>query len=159
MTHTHSYELLLRWTGNRGVGTCTYRAYSRNHDLVVAGAPVIPGSADPVFRGDAARWNPELLFLASLAQCHMLTYLHLATGAGVVVTAYEDRPTGVLTMDPDGIGGEMTQVTLRPSVTITPDSDPDVAQSLHEQVGALCFIARSVRVPVHHEPTVRVGDD
>ncbi len=29
--------------------------------------PPIDGSADPAFRGDAARWNPDELLLASLS--------------------------------------------------------------------------------------------
>ena len=48
---------------------------------------MIAGSADPAFRGDRTRYNPEDLLVASLAACHMLWYLHLAADAGVVVVA------------------------------------------------------------------------
>jgi organic hydroperoxide reductase OsmC/OhrA len=41
----------------------------------------IAGSSDSTFRGDAARWNPEQLLLAALAQCHMLSYLHACAAA------------------------------------------------------------------------------
>jgi organic hydroperoxide reductase OsmC/OhrA len=33
----------------------------------------------------------------------------------------------------------------------------DKARALHGEIGALCFIARSVNFPVRHEPTVRAA--
>lgn len=48
-------------------------------------------SADPAFRGDPARWNPEQLLVAALAQCHMPWLLGLTANAGVVVTGYVDH--------------------------------------------------------------------
>jgi organic hydroperoxide reductase OsmC/OhrA len=87
---THRYEVELEWTGDRGSGTSAYAAYERAHVLSAEGKPAIPGSSDPHFRGDPARWNPEELLLGSLCACHQLWYLHLCSDAGVVVTAYED---------------------------------------------------------------------
>ena len=150
----HTYELAITWTGNTGSGTSSHRAYSRDHELSALGAPVIAASADPAFRGDPARWNPEQLFVASIAQCHMLWYLSLAAAEGIVVTAYEDHPTGLMTEEPGG-AGQFTRVTLHPVVTITPDSDAARAEALHHRVGDYCFIARSVKTPVYHDVTVK----
>lgn len=83
----------------------------------------------------------------------MLWYLHLAE-AGIVVTAYADRPRGTMVTGPDG-SGEFTRVTLRPEVTIRVGSDPPLAERLHQRVPQLCFIARSVNFPVEHEPRIR----
>jgi organic hydroperoxide reductase OsmC/OhrA len=33
----------------------------------------------------------------------------------------------------------------------------DKALALHDEIDAICFIARSVNFPVRHEPTVRVA--
>ncbi len=151
---THSYEISVTWTGNTGTGTSSYRGFSRDHEVHAAGTVPILGSSDPAFRGDPSRWNPEQLFLASISQCHMLWYLHLAATAGVVVTAYEDRPAGIMVEDASG-GGQFESVTLHPSVTITATSDPEVAAELHNKVGAFCFIARSINTPIHHEVVVR----
>ncbi|HEY2508570.1 MAG TPA: OsmC family protein [Streptosporangiaceae bacterium] len=156
MSVTHRYELTMEWTGNTGTGTSHYRGYSRDHVLGAPGKMVIAGSSDPAFRGDRGRWNPEELLVASLAQCHMLAYLHLCASAGVTVTAYTDAPTGTLTMDQTGDGGEVTEVTLRPSVQVTEQAMVDRALALHDDVPAVCFIARSVSFPVKHEPTVTV---
>ena len=155
MARDHHYRLDLTWTGNLGEWTSGYRGYSRDHEIS-ADPGVLPGTADPFFRGVPDRWNPEQLFIASLAQCHLLTYLWLCVGAKVVVTGYEDSPDGVMAEEPDG-SGRFTRVTLRPHVTIAEGSDPEVALALHEKVADYCFIARSVSIPVHHEATVVVA--
>lgn len=152
---SHEYDVEVVWTGNHGTGTSGYTTYGRDHELSTASTPTILGSADPAFRGDPTRWNPEQLQVAALAQCHMLWYLNLAATAGVVVTAYEDRAHGVMAQDASG-GGRFESVTLRPRVTITADSAPDVAREVHAKVPELCFIARSVNFPVHHEPVTVV---
>lgn len=153
---THAYEIEMTWTGNTGTGTSSRRAYSRNHVVAAAGPALLLGSSDPAFRGDATRWNPEQLYLASIAQCHMLWYLDLAARAGVVVTAYEDRPTGI--MIEDASGGQFESVTLHPTVTITAASDPAAAAELHDRVGEFCFIARSINTPIHHEVVVHIEE-
>ncbi|MBV9673422.1 MAG: OsmC family protein, partial [Verrucomicrobia bacterium] len=79
----HEYELQIRWTGNRGTGTESYAAYSRDFEISASEKPVIPGSSDPHFRGDNHRYNPEELLVAGLCSCHMLWYLHLCANAGI----------------------------------------------------------------------------
>jgi organic hydroperoxide reductase OsmC/OhrA len=148
-----SYRTHLTWTGNRGTGTSDYRAYGRDHELGGDGKPAIPGSSDPRFRGDAARWNPEELLVASLAGCHQLWYLHLCADAGVVVVAYEDHPEGVIAEAAPGEGG-FERVTLRPRVMLAPGSDPELARRLHGEAHGKCNIARSVAFPVLCEPTI-----
>lgn len=171
----HSYEVSTKWQGNRGTGTSDYKSYGREHLISVTGKPSIEGSADPAFRGNVERWNPEELLLAALSQCHMLSYLYVAASHGVVVTAYTDRASGVMEQTHDG-GGHFVSVTLRPTVTIAiagpdsaSDSDSDsvqpalhaaglheLAQHLHEEAARKCFIAASVNFPVEHEPTTIV---
>ncbi len=46
--------------------------------------------------------NPEDLLMSSLAACHMLWYLHLASAAGVTVVGYQDSPTAVGEVLPSG---------------------------------------------------------
>ncbi|WP_243659088.1 OsmC family protein [Tamaricihabitans halophyticus] len=157
MQREHEYELAVEWQGNRGTGTSGYRDFDRTHEVRAVGKPVLLGSADPAFRGDTDRWNPEELLVAALSQCHMLWYLHLASSAGVVVTSYLDRPTGTMVMDERGGGGAFRSVTLRPEIMVTEQSMVTKAEELHGDIGPKCFIARSVNFPVHHTPVVRVG--
>ncbi|KZX22221.1 OsmC family protein [Rathayibacter tanaceti] len=150
MTSEHEYALSVVWEGNRGTGTSGYREYGRQLVVSAQGPEPILGSADTPFRGDADRWNPEQLLLAALAQCHLLSYLHVAVKNGVVVTEYTDDAIG--RMQQEGEGGQFTSVTLRPRVTVAEASTVDLAQSLHAEASRLCFIARSVNFPVAHEP-------
>lgn len=151
---THSYAVTLRWTGNLGTGNATYRGYARDHEISGDGKATIAGSSDPAFRGDPSRWNPEELFIASVAGCHKLWYLHLCLDAGIVVEDYVDYATGEMAEHPDG-SGEITSVMLRPEVTISAESDAELAAAIHGKVGAICFIARSVKCEIHHEPVIR----
>ena len=152
---THTYQVKVEWTGNTGTGTSGYRNYERAHEISAAGKPVLYGSSDPAFRGDAARYNPEELLVASLSTCHMLWYLHLCADSGIVVQSYVDQPHGQMSETADG-GGRFTQVVLRPEVTIKAGADPLVAEGLHEQAHRLCFIANSVNFPVSCEGTIWV---
>jgi organic hydroperoxide reductase OsmC/OhrA len=100
----HTYSIRVDWTGNQGTGTSAYRAYSRAHEISAPGKTAIAGSSDPVFRGDAARWNPAELLIAALSACHQLWYLHLCADAGIVVVAYSDDASGVEIDQSDGAG-------------------------------------------------------
>ncbi len=153
---THRYDLMVSWTGDRGTGTSGYRDYGREHLVTADGRPMIDGSSDPVFHGDKARWNPELELVAALSQCHLLSYLHVCAAAGVVVTAYEDAPYGLMAETTDG-GGHFTEVVLRPLVTVTSAEMTEAAMRLHADAHRKCFIASSVNFPVRHEPTVTAG--
>ncbi|MDR6508793.1 OsmC family protein [Arthrobacter oryzae] len=148
----HRYAVTVRWTGNRGEGTSTYRGYSRDHDVDIPGLPTLKGSADPTFHGDRARHNPEQLLLTALSQCHMLSFLHMAVKHGVVVTAYEDRAEGLMRTNRDG-SGQFESVTLRPQVTVAAAVDAALMERLHVEANKVCFIARSVNFPVLHAPT------
>ena len=156
MIGEHHYRLSSSWTGNRGTGTSGYRDYDRAVTLQVEGKPEILASADKPFRGDRARWNPEDLLLASLSECHLLSYLHACVQAGVVVTSYEDDASGTMVEDGKG-GGAFSEVILRPRVTVADESMVAAAEAAHVQANAWCFIANSVNFPVHHEATIVVA--
>jgi organic hydroperoxide reductase OsmC/OhrA len=153
----HHYEVTVTWTGNTGTGTTHYKTYSRDHELRSGDKPVILGSSDPAFRGDATRWNPEDLLLAAVSACHKLWYLHLCATSGVNVIAYVDKADGVMVEDA-ARGGYFTGITLRPEVTITPESDAERAAKLHEEAHAKCYIANSVNFPINCEPVIRRGE-
>lgn len=161
----HSYTVDVLWTGAGATGTTSYTAYSRDHEVLVEGRPPLAASSDPAFRGDPARHSPEQLFVASLAECHMLWFLHMAAQDGVVVVGYHDEAVGTMRVESAG-AGQFTDVVLHPRITVLDDlpagapdavTDERVAR-LHERAHEHCFLARSVNFPVRHEPvTRRVG--
>jgi organic hydroperoxide reductase OsmC/OhrA len=153
---SHTYSARITWSNATGTGKTSYKAYSRDHVIGAPGKPDIAASSDAAFRGDAGRYNPEDLLVASISSCHMLWYLHLAAVAGVVVTGYVDEAEGTMVEDAK-TGGRFTAVVLRPRVTITSGSDPEKARAAHEGAHKLCFIANSVNFPVTCEPSTVMG--
>ena len=155
MNKSHRYSIQIEWTGNTGKGTEHYRSYSRSYRISAHGKMPIEGSSDPAFRGDGSKYNPEELLLAALSSCHMLWYLHLCAEAGVHVHSYHDAATGTMREDADG-SGCFTEVILRPVVCISDYSMQEKAVSLHKKAGEMCFIARSVHFPVHHQVEILI---
>ncbi len=143
----HAYKLTIKWTGNRGNGTSDYRSYGRDHVISTDNKPDILGSADPAFRGDRTKYNPEELLIAALSSCHMLWFLHFCADRGIVVMDYTDNPTGIMTETESG-NGQFREVTLNPIVTITDKTMLDKLDGLHEKAHEFCFIANSVNFPV-----------
>ena len=150
----HTYKTMLVWEGNLGEGTSTYQGYSRRWKVRIDGKADLVGSADPGFRGEADRHNPEDLLVASLSSCHMLTYLALCARNRISVVSYRDEATGVMRTTPDG-EGRFESVTLHPEVEISDTSMVDRAMQLHEKAHSSCFVARSVSFPVRHDAAVK----
>lgn len=151
----HAYRATIDWTGSAQGATTDVSSFSREHEVRIDGKPALTGSADPGFRGDATRHNPEDLMVAALSSCHMLWYLHLCAAKGVTVVAYVDAAEGTMVESPGN--GRFTEVVLRPQVTVTADSDVDRARDLHARAHDECFIANSVNFPVRCEPAIEVA--
>lgn len=149
----HTYRVTVEWTGNRGLGTPNRAGYGRDHTIKAGTKPPIAGSADPAFRGDPARWNPEDLLLASIAACHKLWYLDLCARAGISVIAYQDEAEATMVEDPNG-AGRFVSAVLRPKIAIRPGGDMAIAKRLHHDAHEYCFIASSVNFPVTCEPEI-----
>ncbi len=146
---THHYQVTVCWTGNTGEGTSSYTSYSRQGELTAEGRQTIALSADPAFRGDKSRWNPEQLLLASVSACHKLWYLHLCADAGIVVEEYQDTAEGTMV---EGSKGHFTAITLRPRIRLRHGDDHTQAAALHHQAHEACFIANSLNFPVDCQP-------
>ena len=151
----HTYEVRIDWTGNDGQGTKTYKAYRRDHTIVAAGKTPIMGSSDPSFRGDATRYTPEELLVASLSACHMLWYLHLCSTNEITIVDYRDAASGVMEEASNG-SGKFVRVQLRPTVKISAGDDRAKALALHSEAHHYCYIANSVNFPV--EVTAKIEE-
>jgi organic hydroperoxide reductase OsmC/OhrA len=123
--------------------------YTRVHEIAFDGGMTIQGSASPSVVKEpfssAAAVDPEEMFVASLASCHMLWFLDFARRAGLEILSYRDDAEGVLGKDAEGRMA-MTRVTLRPAVECT--GDRSTLRHIHEQAHEACFIANSVRTEV-----------
>jgi organic hydroperoxide reductase OsmC/OhrA len=147
----HHYVAHVAWTGNTGEGTASYKAYERAHVISAPGKADIAGSSDKNFRGDASRWNPEDLLVASASTCHMLWYLHLCAVNGVVVLDYRDQAEGVMLEEANG-SGAFSRIVLKPLVKLSAASSEARAHELHHEAHAMCFIANSIKCEIAVEP-------
>ncbi len=156
MSKEHRFRAHTVWTGAGKGSTTSYEAYSREYTVAVEGKPTVTGSAAGPFRGDEALPNPEDMLLAALSACHLLSFLAICARRGIEVLAYEDECTSTMTFHEGKM--RFVEATLRPVVTVANPDQVERAQAAHAQANAECFIANSVRFPVHHEPTARVAD-
>lgn len=154
MAKIHHYQNTIEWTGNNGSGTQSYTSYRRDFDWKAEGKESIACSADPAFRGDASKFNPEEMLLAAVSSCHMLWFLHLCADKGIIVDAYTDQPRGEM-LEVDGGGGHFTSITLYPVVTILDATRTAEANALHDAARAKCFLSNSCNFPVQHEGICR----
>jgi len=131
--------------------------YSREHTWTFDGGAVVPASPSPSVVpapwSNAAHVDPEEAYVASIASCHMLTFLWVASREGFQADIYEDRAAGVMTKNERGIAW-IRQVTLRPRVAWSGGKLPAAADldRLHHLAHEQCFIANSVKTEIVVEP-------
>ena len=139
-------------------GEFRYETYSRSHRIDFGRGIRVPGNAAagniPKTVPAAAGVDPEQQFIASLASCHMLWFLHLANHKKFVVERYVDEASGILGKNAEG-SEAMTRVTLRPAVAFSgPPPTPEEFAQLHEKTHERCFIANSVKTEIVLEPRI-----
>jgi organic hydroperoxide reductase OsmC/OhrA len=140
------HKATIAWT--RGGRDFTYEKYSRDHAWSFDGGVRVTASSAPTYLGNPALVDPEEAFVASVASCHMLTFLAIAARKRLVVESYEDAAVGHMEKNADGRLA-ITRVTLSPKIVFgsQPPSADDLAH-LHEQAHENCFIANSVRTEI-----------
>jgi organic hydroperoxide reductase OsmC/OhrA len=148
---SEEFEVHVAWPADEASKRPPDTVYSRDSWLSAPGKPEVFGSSPPAFGGDPKGYNPEVMLILSLSQCHMLTFLALAAKNKLSVLHYEDRARGRLGKNAEG-KMQMVEVLLKPKVTMPKGTDVDVVNSLHNRAHSLCFMANSVNFPVEREP-------
>ena len=142
-----------RWTGSTGAG---YEAYDRAHEGWAPPAEVaVALSADPAFRGDAARLNPEQLVVLAASSCQLLSFLAVVARARVEVLRYEDEGEGIMAEDDAPTPTDLDRVA--PDHPGGAGTDEERVRHLVKVAHRECYIANSLRTEVRVEPTVVVG--
>jgi organic hydroperoxide reductase OsmC/OhrA len=114
--------------------------------LSAAGRPNIIVGSPPEFKGERHIWAPEELLVGSLNTCMMLTFLTLAQAQGLTPVGYESEAEGLL----ENVEGKyhITEVEVRPHVTLKSEAELEPARKTMESVEAHCFIANSIKAKV-----------
>ena len=103
-------------------------------------------------KGDPAILNPEQLLLMAASSCQMLWFLHLAAKARIDVVAYEDDASALMPEDEEP--ARITEVTLRPRITVNGDATEERVGKLVHTAHEHCFIANTLSCSMSVEPTV-----
>jgi organic hydroperoxide reductase OsmC/OhrA len=131
---TFRYKAKTDWTSAR-LGT-----------LSAPEKPQIAVGSPPEFRGRPDVWAPEELLVGSLNTCLMLTFLALAGAKKLVPAGYESEAEGLL----ENVEGKyrITEVAVRPRVTLSDPADVERAREIMGNVEAECFISNSIKAKV-----------
>jgi len=97
----------------------------------------------PEFDGPGGVWSPETLFVASIADCYILTFRALARAAGVEWTELACRVEGVL--DRVERVTQFTQYTTHATLRIPAGVDEAKATDLLHRAEERCLIANSLK--------------
>jgi organic hydroperoxide reductase OsmC/OhrA len=97
--------------------------------------------------------DPEEAFVASVASCHMLTFLFYAMKGGFIVDSYDDSAVGAMTKGDNGVPW-VSAITLHPRVVFSGDKRPSAQDldQLHHEAHEKCFIANSVKTQIKVQP-------
>jgi organic hydroperoxide reductase OsmC/OhrA len=133
-----------------------YENYNRDHDWFFDAGVTLRASANPAYLGNESCVDPEEAFVASLASCHMLTFLAIVARKRYVVDGYHDKAVGILAKTAAG-SLAITRVTLMPEVRFGGEKvpSPEELRQLHVLAHHACFIANSVKTEVVVEPQER----
>ena len=127
--------------------------YARAHTWQFDGGLSVPASPSPHVVpapwSDARAIDPEEAYVAALASCHMMTFLHLASRAGFEVLSYADEAAGTLAKNDRGAYW-VSQVVLKPDIAYGGNRQPSAEEEaqLHHDAHEQCFIANSVKTVV-----------
>ncbi len=141
------HKATLKW--ERGGAEFSYQKYPRDHTWSFDGGHTMTATAAPAYLGNPANVDPEEAFVASLASCHMLTFLSIACKQKFVLDSYEDEAVGHMEKNADGKLA-ITRVELRPKITWSGNRRPSAEEldKMHHAAHENCFIANSVKTKV-----------
>jgi organic hydroperoxide reductase OsmC/OhrA len=141
----------IEWTREAGESFSDGR-YSRAHRWHFDGGAEVMASASPHIvplpYSEPGNVDPEEAYIAALSSCHMLFYLSLAAGRGLVVDSYRDAAEGFIERNGDGVSA-VTRVVLKPRVAYAGTApDRTIETELHHEAHRRCFLANSVHTRI-----------
>ena len=149
--HVHVYRARCTWSGSTGIG---YQHYRREHEMSAPPATAtLTLSADPAFRGDAARLSPEQLLVMAASSCQLLSFLAVAARARLDILSYEDDAEAVMPEDDKPV--RLVAIRLQPRIVLAAGSaDESRVRQLVDLAHRECYIANSLKTEITVEPII-----
>ncbi len=144
------HKALLKWELTEG--DFLKGRFSRKHTWTFDGGLTVAASPSPAVvpapYSDAEAVDPEEAYVASIASCHMLTFLYLASRKKFEIRRYEDEARGQVARNENGVPWVAT-VTLHPKIEYGGDRPtPEQEEQLHRAAHKQCYIANSVKTAI-----------
>lgn len=149
---SHIYHVDIAWNENRKGIMCSPELNSgaqlNGGCIEVATPPQFP-------KGMPGIWSPEHLFTAAVSSCLMTTFLSIAENSKLNFLSFKCSAEGKL----EQVDGKflMTEVLLKPVVTVTDEKDKEKALRVLQKSEANCLISNSVKAKVVMQPEVETA--
>jgi organic hydroperoxide reductase OsmC/OhrA len=121
-------------------GTFSHEGFDRSHKAAASGHDIpMAGANTPNFV------DPEQMLAASLASCHMQTFLALAAKKRLQVEQYDDTATAKVETNDDG-KQYVSEVRLTPKAIFTGEKQPsqEDIEKMHHKAHQHCFVSNSL---------------
>lgn len=140
-----TYEIDVQWSGER---KGMLHSPVLPQDIEVATPPEFKGGIPGI-------WSPEHLFVAAVNSCLMTTFLAIAENSKLEFSHFESNGVGKV----DKLDGKylITEITLKPRVTIMHAEDIEKTKRILEKSEKACLIAESIRTTIRLEPEIVVS--
>jgi organic hydroperoxide reductase OsmC/OhrA len=107
----------------------------------------IQSSAPPEFDGPPGNWSPETLFVASIADCYILSFRAVATASKLDWIEIDCAAEG--TLEKTAEGNMFTRIDLDVGLRIPAGADAARAERLLEKAEKVCLVSNSIKSEVH----------
>lgn len=146
----HQFKVSLQWKNEReGVISSPEleegHNTAANNSIDIATPPPFPGGVPNI-------WSPEHLFTASISSCLMTTFLAIAENSKLDFEDFSCDAIGIMEKK-DG-KFLMTEVHLKPIVTIKTEEDQDRAERVLQKSEKACLISNSVKSEISMETKI-----
>lgn len=150
----HLYHVDINWNKDRKGVMCSPELNSLSNGMggciEVATPPEFP-------KGIPGIWSPEHLFTAAVSSCLMTTFLSIAENSKLEFVAFRCESDGKL----EQVEGKfiMSEVILKPTVTIVHEKDRERAERVLLKSEAACLISNSIKSKVTMNMLIEVASE
>ena len=150
----HFYHVDINWNKERRGIMCSPELNSVSNEtggcIEVATPPEFP-------KGIPGIWSPEHLFTAAVSSCLMTTFLSIAENSKLEFTAFRCQSEGKL----EQVEGKfiMSEIILKPTVTIVNEKDRERAEKVLQKSEAACLISNSIKSKVTMNAVIEVAKE
>jgi peroxiredoxin-like protein len=144
MENQYFYSTEVEWSG------------AREGELSASSLPRLHVDAPPEFKGHEGSWTPEHLFVGAVNSCFMTTFLAIAENSKLDFVSFKAAADGKLEKR-EGQGLSITEIVLKPSLTIRDSKDAARAARILEKAEKHCLISNSVKTEIRLEPEISVA--